>query len=77
MSNIRPVSDLHDPFPEVKKPDDSFDPPFTDDPSSAFCTDIEAVLDYADREAEETDVRYSLDEVIERVRRSIREREAV
>ena len=73
MLNIQSASDLHNKFPGTEKSDASFAPPFTDDPSSPFTTDIEAALDYADRMAEETEVRYTGEEVFGRLRKRIQE----
>lgn len=55
-----------------KRPDpfnDDF--PWTDDPSSPFCRDIDAALAWSLKEAEKTDVWYTGEEVFGRLRKRL------
>lgn len=82
--NIRPVSDLRNKFPEIEKEvNESKQPIFLTkngygtmvlmsiDQYEAITESIESKLDEADRVAESTEVRYTLDEVVDRVRERI------
>ncbi|KAA9241021.1 MULTISPECIES: type II toxin-antitoxin system Phd/YefM family antitoxin [Aerococcus] len=82
--NIRPVSDLRNKFPEVEKEVvESGHPVFLTkngygtmvlmsiDQYELMTQDIESKLDEADHLAASTDIRYGLDEVIERVKERI------
>lgn len=82
--NIRPVSDLRNKFPEVEaEVVESGQPVFLTkngygtmvlmsiDQYEGISKNIEQRLDEADRVAESTDIRYSLDEVVDRVRERI------
>lgn len=82
--NIRPVSDLRNKFPEVEaEVVESGQPVFLTkngygtmvlmsiDQYEGISKNIEQRLDEADRVAESTDIRYSLDEVVDRVRKRI------
>jgi len=87
MLQIRPVSDLRNKFPEVESAVNEGEPVFlTKNGRGAMVVlsmeryaeltnrdRIEVLLDEADREAEASDVRYTLDEVFDRVRGGIRE----
>lgn len=81
MINIRPVSDLRNKFPEIENTVlSSGEPVFLTkngygsmvvlslEQYSALTDDIEMKLIQADKAAEETDVRYSAEEVFSRVR---------
>lgn len=81
MINIRPVSDLRNKFPEIENTVlSSGEPVFLTkngygsmvvlslEQYSALTDDIEMKLIQADKAAEETDVRYSSEEVFSRVR---------
>lgn len=83
--NIRPVSDLRNKFPEVEaEVVKSGQPVFLTkngygtmvlmsiDQYEGISQNIEQRLDEADRVAESTDIRYSLDEVVERVKERIK-----
>lgn len=84
MMNIRPVSDLRNKFPEIEKEViESGRPIFLTkngygtmvlmsiDQYEFMTQDIERKLDEADYLATSTETRYSLDEVIERVKKRI------
>ena len=84
MMNIRPVSDLRNKFPEIEKEViESGRPIFLTkngygtmvlmsiDQYEFMTQDIERKLDEADYLAASTETRYSLDEVIERVKKRI------
>ncbi len=85
MMQIRPVSDLRNKFPEIENIVNCGQPVFLTkngygtmvvlslEQYSALTEDIEAKLDEADKEAESTDVRYTSDEVFDRVRAVLRE----
>ncbi len=85
MMQIRPVSDLRNKFPEIENIVSDGQPVFLTkngygtmvvlslEQYSALTEDIEAKLDEADKEAERTDVRYTSDEVFDRVRTVLRE----
>ena len=85
MIQIRPVSDLRNKFPEIENIVSDGQPVFLTkngygtmvvlslEQYSALTEDIEAKLDEADKEAERTDVRYTSDEVFDRVRTVLRE----
>ena len=81
MINIRPVSDLRNKFPEIENTVlSSGEPVFLTkngygsmvvlslEQYAALTDDIEMKLIQADKAAEETDVRYSAEEVFSRVR---------
>jgi len=88
--NIRPVSDLRNKFPEIEEVVlNTGEPVFLTkngygsmvvmslDQYSALTDELEFKLDEADRAAALSDTRYSGEEVFGRVRRRIREREAI
>ena len=87
---IRPVSDLRNKFPEIEEAVLSAGEPvfltkngygsmvvMSLEQYSALTDEFEFKLDEADRAAALSDVRYSGDEVFGRVRKRIREREAI
>ncbi len=87
MSNIRPVSDLRNKFPELEETVmESNEPVFLTkngygtmvllsiEQYSALTDDTERKLDEADAAAAKSDERYSADEVFTRVRSRIREK---
>lgn len=59
------------------KRNDPLAPPFTDDPSSPFCTDIDAALAWSLKEDEKTDVRYTLEEAFDMIREHTHGRKVV
>ena len=84
--NIRPVSDLRNKFPEIEKLVVKEDRPvfltkngygsmvlMSLEQYSSLTDEIEIKLDEADRLAELSDKRYSLEEVFARVRKTINE----
>ncbi len=84
--NIRPVSDLRNKFPEIEKLVVKEDRPvfltkngygsmvlMSLEQYSSLTDEIEIKLDEADRQAELSDKRYSLEEVFGRVRKTINE----
>ncbi len=85
MIQIRPVSDLRNKFPEIENVVSGGQPVFLTkngygtmvvlslEQYSALTEDIEAKLDEADKEADSTDVRYTSDEVFDRVRAVLHE----
>ncbi len=85
MMQIRPVSDLRNKFPEIENAVSGGQPVFLTkngygtmvvmslEQYSALTGDIESKLDEADREAADSDVRYTSDEVFGRVRAKLRE----
>ena len=90
MLNIRPISDLRNKFSEVENDVLSKGEPvfLTKNGYGAMVlislehyeeltNDVELALDEADRAADLSDTRYSSEEVFDRVRRRIREREEI
>lgn len=90
MMNIRPVSDLRNKFPEIEELVlKSGEPVYLTkngygsmvvlsiEQYSALTDEVERKLDEADRAAADSDVRYSGEEVFQRVRRRIRGRETL
>ena len=90
MINIRPVSDLRNKFPEIEKiVMETGEPVYLTkngygsmvvmsiEQYSALTDEVELKLDEADRMADSTDVRYSGDEVFNRVRGRIHGRKAL
>ena len=86
MINIRPVSDLRNKFPEIEETVNQSNSPvfltknghgamvlMSIEHNSLLTDSIERELDYADKIAEENDIRYSHDEVFNRVRGRIHE----
>lgn len=84
MIQIRPVSDLRNKFPEIEKLVEAEGKPvfltkngigkmvvMSIEKYSELTDDIEAKLDEAELEAENTDVRYTHEEVMEKVRKRI------
>lgn len=84
MINIRPVSDLRNKFPEIEQMvQQSGEPVYLTkngygsmvilsiEQYSALTDSVERRLDESDRAAEDTDVRYTGEEVFGRVRRRI------
>ena len=83
MINIRPVSDLRNNFTEIESIVNSGEPVYLTkngygtmvvlslEHYSALTDEIERKLDEADRVAEETDLRYTGDEVFGRVRKRV------
>lgn len=60
MSNIRPILELRNKFPETES--------MSIEQYSSLTDNVEFKLDEADRAAASTDVRYSADEVFKRIR---------
>lgn len=90
MLNIRPVSDLRNKYPEIEDTVLRNGQPviltkngygsmvvLSLEQYSALTDDVELALDEADQAAGLSDTRYSGEEVFGRVRRRIREREAL
>lgn len=90
MINIRPVSDLRNKFPEIEKiVMETGEPVYLTkngygsmvvmsiEQYSALTDEVELKLDEADRMADSTDVRYSGDEVLKRVRGRIHGRKVL
>lgn len=90
MLNIRPVSDLRNKYPEIEDAVLKSGQPviltkngygsmvvLSLEQYSALTDDVELALDEADQAARLSDTRYSGEEVFGRVRRRIREREAL
>lgn len=90
MLNIRPVSDLRNKYPEIEDAVLKSGQPviltkngygsmvvLSLEQYSALTDDVELALDEADQAAVLSDTRYSGEEVFGRVRRRIREREAL
>ena len=90
MINIRPVSDLRNKFPEIENTVlQSGEPVFLTkngygsmvvmslEQYSALTDGVELALDEADRAAEASDIRFTADEVFNRVRKNIHGRKAV
>ena len=90
MINIRPVSDLRNKFPEIENTVlQSGEPVFLTkngygsmvvmslEQYSALTDGVELALDEADRAAEASDIRYTADEVFNRVRKNIHGRKAI
>lgn len=90
MINIRPVSDLRNKFPEIESAVlKSGEPVYLTkngygsmvlmsiEQYSALTDDVELKLDEADRAADSSDLRYSGDEVFNRVRGRIHGRKAL
>lgn len=90
MMNIRPVSDLRNKFPEIEEIVlKSGEPVYLTkngygamvvlsiEQYSALTDEVERKLDEADRAAVRSDVRYSGEEVFQRVRGRIRGRETL
>lgn len=90
MLNIRPVSDLRNKYPEIEDAVLKSGQPviltkngygsmvvLSLEQYSALTDDVELALDEADQAASLSDTRYSGEEVFGRVRRRIREREAL
>lgn len=88
--NIRPVSDLRNKFPEIEKEvNESQQPIFLTkngygtmvlmsiDQYEKITENIESKLDEADHVAESTEIRYTLDEVVDRVRERIHSYESL
>ena len=80
MINIRPVSDLRNKYPEIEEQVKRDGPVFLTkngygsmvvmsmEQYSALTDEVEMKLDEIERAAEETDVRYTLDEAFDLVR---------
>jgi len=90
MLHIRPVSDLRNKFPEIENTVlQNGEPVYLTkngygsmvllslEQYAALTDDVELALDEADKAAELSDVRYSGNEVFNRVRGRIRERKAL
>ena len=90
MMHIRPVSDLRNKFPEIEQTVLKNGEPvyltkngygsmvlLSLEQYAALTDDVELALDEADKAAELSDVRYSGQEVLSRVRGRIRERKAL
>lgn len=90
MLNIRPVSDLRNKYPEIEDAVLSSGQPvfltkngygsmvvMSLEQYSVLTDGIEIALDEADKAAAMSDVRYSADEVFDRVRKGIHERKAL
>ena len=90
MLHIRPVSDLRNKFPEIEQTVLKNGEPvyltkngygsmvlLSLEQYAALTDDVELALDEADKAAELSDVRYSGQEVLSRVRGRIRERKAL
>lgn len=90
MLNIRPVSDLRNKYPEIEDAVLSSGQPvfltkngygsmvvMSLEQYSVLTDGIEIALDEADKAAAMSDVRYSADEVFNRVRKGIHERKAL
>jgi len=90
MLNIRPVSDLRNKYPEIEDAVLSSGQPvfltkngygsmvvMSLEQYSVLTDGIEIALDEADKAAVMSDVRYSADEVFDRVRKGIHERKAL
>ena len=90
MMHIRPVSDLRNKFPEIEQTVLKNGEPvyltkngygsmvlLSLEQYAALTDDVELALDEADKAAELSDVRYSGQEVFNRVRGRIRERKAL
>lgn len=83
MIEIRPVSDLRNKFTEIENVVREGEPVYLTkngygsmvvmsiERYAQLTDDIEMILDEADRAAQETDVRYTHEEVFSRVRRKI------
>ncbi len=90
MLNIRPVSDLRNKYPEIEETVlNSGEPVFLTkngygsmvvmslEQYSALTDGIELALDEAERNADMSEMRFSVEDVFGRVRKSIRERKAL
>lgn len=90
MLHIRPVSDLRNKFPEIESTVLKNGEPvyltkngygsmvlLSLEQYAALTDDVELALDEADKAADLSDLRYSGQEVFNRVRRHIRERKAL
>ena len=90
MPNIKPVSDLRNKFPEIESTVLKNGEPvyltkngygsmvlLSLEQYAALTDDVELALDEADKAAELSDMRYSGQEVFNRVRGRIRERKAL
>ena len=90
MLHIRPVSDLRNKFPEIESTVLKNGEPvyltkngygsmvlLSLEQYAALMDDVELALDEADKAADLSDLRYSGQEVFNRVRRHIRERKAL
>lgn len=83
MIEIRPISDLRNKFTEIENVVKEGEPVYLTkngygsmvvmsiERYAQLTDDIEMILDEADRAAQETDVRYTHEEVFSRVRRKI------
>lgn len=89
MIQIRPISDLRNKFTEIEKEVKKGDPVYLTkngygsmvvmslEKYSELTDEIELKLDEADRFAEESNVRYSNDEVFDGIRRSLHGSKAI
>lgn len=90
MMNIRPVSDLRNKFPEIESLVLNDNKPvyltkngrgsmvvMSLEQYSALTDEVELKLDEADRAADSSDIRYTGEEVFERVRKRIHEPKAL
>ena len=85
MIQIRPVSDLRNKFADIERDVQSGEPVYLTkngygsmvvlsiDEYSRLTENVEYALDVADREAKETDVRYSHNEVFSKLRGMVNE----